>query len=105
MRQTTPAGTRAGGHDTTNTREQTMNEISWADTLVFGSDEKSRGYYDDGGSGGVFTIRFRHAADGRCISMRHRGEFGEEFVGAFKTVGAAKRRARQIVTARKAVRQ
>jgi hypothetical protein len=73
----------------------TMNEISWADTLAFGSDLKSRGYYE----GGSFVIRFFRTATGRSISLRH----NDDFVGAFKTVGAAKRRARQIVTARKAV--
>jgi hypothetical protein len=72
-----------------------MNEISWADTLVFASDLKSRGYY----SGGAFVIRFSPAATGRSISLRH----NDEFVQMFKTVGAAKRRARQIVTAQKAV--
>jgi hypothetical protein len=72
-----------------------MNEISWADTLAFGSDTKSRGYYE----GGSFVIRFFRTATGRSISLRH----NDDFVGAFKTVGAAKRRARQIVTARKAV--
>jgi hypothetical protein len=72
-----------------------MNEIRWADTLVFGSDLKSRGYYE----GGSFMIRFFPTATGRSISLRH----NDEFVGAFKTVGAAKRRARKIVTARKAV--
>jgi hypothetical protein len=72
-----------------------MSEIRWADTLAFGSDLKSRGYYE----GGSFMVRFFPTATGRSISLRH----NDEFVGAFKTVGAAKRRARQIVTARKAV--
>ncbi len=72
-----------------------MNEIRWADTLAFGSDLKSRGYY----SGGSFVIRFFPTATGRSISLRH----NDEFSGAFKTVGAAKRRARQIVAGRKAV--
>jgi hypothetical protein len=72
-----------------------MNEIRWADTLAFGSDLKSRGYYE----GGSFMVRFFPTATGRSISLRH----NDEFVGAFKTVGAAKRRARQIATGRKAV--
>jgi hypothetical protein len=67
--------------------------IAWADSLIFGSDVKSRGVYGDGGSGGVFVIRFFRSADGRCISLKH----GGEFVGAFRSVGAAKRRAVQIV--------
>jgi len=72
-----------------------VNEIKWADTLVFGSDLKSRGYYE----GGSFVVCFFPTADTRSISLRH----NDQFVGAFKTVGAAKRRARQIVTGQKAV--
>jgi hypothetical protein len=71
-----------------------MNQITWTDTLVFGSNLKSRGYYE----GGSFVIRFHRTADFRSISLRH----NDEFVGAFKTVAAAKRRARQIVNTRKA---
>jgi len=72
-----------------------MTGIRWVDTLAFGSDLKSRGYYE----GGSFVVRFFRTATGRNISLRH----NDDFVGAFKTVGAAKRRARQIVTAQKAV--
>jgi len=71
-----------------------MNEIIWVDTLVSGSNLRSRGYYE----GGWFVIRFHRTATGRSISLRH----NDEFVGAFKTVPAAKRRARQIVNTQKA---
>jgi hypothetical protein len=66
--------------------------IHWSDALYFGSDHKSTGYYEVAGKAGTFSIRFRHASDGRCISLRH----GEEFAGCFKTVAAAKRRAVQM---------
>ena len=64
-----------GGTDGTSTEDGTMHE------------------------NGSFVIRFFPTATGRSISLRH----NDEFIGSFKTVGAAKRRARQIVTARKAV--
>jgi hypothetical protein len=67
--------------------------IHWSDSLYFGSDLKATGHYEVGGTDGTFTVRFVHAVDGRSIRLRH----GDEYSGSFKTVGAAKRRAVQIV--------
>ena len=69
-----------------------MNEIKWVAPLLPGNDVRSRGYYE----GGSFVIRFFRTVSDNSISLRH----NDEFVGSFKTVGAAKRKALQIVRRR-----
>jgi len=71
------------------------NQIDWLSSDRLSGDNLASGRYSFGDRCGEFAARFRHAADGRCVSLRH----GNEFVGVFKTVAAAKRRAAAIVKA------
>ena len=65
--------------------------ITWNDNRYFGSDNMSRGYCP----GGEFLIRFSPATDGRSVRLFRDGEY----IGSFRIVAAAKRRAVQLIKA------
>jgi len=62
--------------------------ILWHHPMAPGSDIRALGW----AGSHEFKIRFRDAADGRCIDLRIDGKYA----GSFRTVGAAKRHARKV---------
>jgi hypothetical protein len=63
--------------------------ITWREHHAFATGTLSSGWSE----AAQFLISFRHSADGRSVKLKHDGEY----IGSYKTVGAAKCAAVRIV--------